>query len=155
MKKILLCLLLVLLLSGCSNNSMNLVYTNDKEIANDSNSYNLTDDKQNIDGQVYTGEFEFEGMDTLWTYETDQDCKIDISYLLSLSRGKAKLVLITPDGAVTNIVENTNNSKKDKLTTISLSLLKGENRIKLIAANKAQIELEVQIDQGDFEKLGW
>ncbi len=155
MKKILLCLLLVLLLSGCSNNSMNLVYTNDKEIANDSNSYNLTDDKQNIDGQVYTGEFEFEGMDTLWTYETDQDCKIDISYLLSLSRGKAKLVLITPDGAVTNIVENTDNSKQDELTTVSLSLLKGENRIKLIAANKAQIELEVQIDQGDFEKLGW
>lgn len=45
--------------------------------------------------------------------------------------------------------------EQDELTTVSLSLLKGENRIKLIAANKAQIELEVQIDQGDFEKLGW
>lgn len=134
---------------------MNLIYSNDKKIANDSNSYNLTDDKQNIDGQIYTGEFEFEGMDALWTYKTEQDCKIDISYLLSLSRGKAKLVLITPDGAVTNIVENTDNSKQNELTTTSLSLLKGENRIKLVAANKAQIELEVKIDEGDFEKLGF
>lgn len=148
------CILLVLILSGCSNNSMNTLYSNDKKIASDSNSFNLNSDKQSIDGQAYNGKLEFEGMDTLWKYKADKDYKIDISYLLSVAKGKAKLVLIYPDGTVTNIEENTDKAKPNELSTTSLTLLKGENRIKLVGANKAQIDLEVKISEGEFEKLG-
>lgn len=154
MKKVIICVVIVMLFSACSNNPMNSLYTNDKKISSDSNSYNLNDETQNIEGQKYSGSYEFEGMDTLWKYEVERDCEIDISYLLTVTKGKAKLVLISPDGTLTTITENVDNSKQNGLDNISLSLQKGENRIKLIAANKAHIEIEVQINEGEFEKLG-
>lgn len=155
MKKIVLvCIVMLVVLSGCSSNMMNGLYKNDERILSTNNSYNLNGEEQEIDGQTYKGNVEFEGMDTIWVYKAESNCEIEMSYLLSVLEGKAKLVLIASDGTLTTIAENTNKSKDEELTVTSLSLLAGENRIKLIAANKAQIELEIQSEVGEFSKLG-
>lgn len=61
-------------------------------------------------------------MDTIWEYECESDTTIDISYSLSTSSGKSKIVLISPDGDLTTIVENIDNSTQENVETISVLL---------------------------------
>lgn len=44
---------------------MGLIYSNQKKIASDNNSYNLDVKEQQIDEHKFTGNIEFEGMDTI------------------------------------------------------------------------------------------
>lgn len=143
--------IMMLVLTGCS---MGAIYSNEKKIASDNNSYNLDVKEQKIDGNKFTGNIAFEGMDTIWKYQAEEDSLIDITYLIKLTAGKAKLVLISPDGDVVNIVETTDKSDLMEASTISLSLKKGENRIKLVAADNAKISFEIGIEVGDFLELG-
>lgn len=143
--------IMMLVLTGCS---MGSIYSNEKKIASDNNSYNLDVKEQKIDGNKFTGNIEFEGMDTIWKYQAEEDSLIDITYLIKLTAGKAKLVLISLDGDVVDIVENTDKSDLMEASTTSLSLKKGENRIKLVAADNAKISFEIGIEVGDFFELG-
>lgn len=143
--------IMMLVLTGCS---MGAIYSNEKKIASDNNSYNLDVKEQKIDGNKFTGNIAFEGMDTIWKYQAEKDSLIDITYLIKLTAGKAKLVLISPDGDVVNIVETTDKSDLMEASTTSLSLKKGENRIKLVAADNAKISFEIGIEVGDFLELG-
>lgn len=54
--------IMMLVLTGCS---MGLIYSNQKKIASDNNSYNLDVKEQQIDEHKFTGNIEFEGMDTI------------------------------------------------------------------------------------------
>lgn len=63
----------------------------DKKIASRGNSYNLNVKEQKIDGQKFTGNVEFEGMGTIWRYKIEEDCEMDMQYLLKLSSGKGKI----------------------------------------------------------------
>ena len=155
MKKILIvCVVGILFLTACSFNAMNALYADNKKIASDNNSYNLNSIEQKIDEQTFTGNVEFEGMDTIWEYEANGNEEVDIEYLLSLTQGSAKLVLILPDGTITPIVENTNRSEVKELALSPLSLKEGRNRIKLVAKDKANIRFEVHIEAGEFLELG-
>ena len=143
--------IMILALTGCS---MGSIYSNEEKIAGDTNSYNLDVIEQKIDGHKFTGNIEFEGMDTIWKYQAEEDSLIDITYLIKLTSGKAKLVLISPDGDVVEIVENTDKSDLTETSTTPLSLKKGENRIKLVAKDNAKISFEIGIEVGDFLELG-
>lgn len=143
--------IMMLVLTGCS---MGSIYSNEEKIASDNNSYNLDVKEQKIDGHKFTGNIEFEGMDTIWKYQAEEDSLIDITYLIKLTAGKAKLVLISPDGDVIDIVEITDKSDLMEASTTSLSLKKGENRIKLVATDNAKISFEIEIEVGDFFELG-
>ncbi|MEW8960172.1 MULTISPECIES: hypothetical protein [Peptostreptococcaceae] len=149
------CLLSSLIISGCGFNYMSYLYYNDKEISSDTNSFSLNDESQTIDNQSYVGKIEFEGMDTIWEFNSETNTEVEISYLLSVTKGKAKLVLIKPDGDLETIVENKNNTKKSKMNSTKLSITKGENRIKLVAQDNAQIELEINVSNGELSKLGF
>ena len=152
MKKVLAVIfIMTLVLTGCS---MGSIYSNEEKIAGDTNSYNLDVIEQKIDGHKFTGNIEFEGMDTIWKYQAEEDSLIDITYLIKLTSGKAKLVLISPDGDVVEIVENTDKSDLTEASTTPLSLKKGENRIKLVAKDNAKISFEIGIEVGDFLELG-
>ena len=146
---------LVMFLTGCSENYMASIYDNNKEISSDSNSFNLDVEEQSIDGQQFNAKInKIEGMDTIWTYEADDDMELDIKYLLNLKAGKVKLVLISPDNSVTNIIEEINQSDANDYAVNTMKIKKGLNRIKIVAGKNTSIEINVVISNGNFEKLG-
>lgn len=156
MKKIL-CYIIIftLVCTGCGLSPMKSLYSKDSKISSASNSFNLNSEEQSIDTEGYTGKLEFEGMDTIWKFETEKDAEIKISYLLSVRSGKAKLVLINPECEVEILVENKDNTIQEQLEMIRVSLKKGENRIKLVASDKAKIDIKLQIDVGELNKIGF
>lgn len=151
--RILLIISSVMLLTGCSNQFINSNYNNEKKIASD-NTFNLFEEEQSIEGDNFKGNAEIEGTDVIWTYDAEEAEDIDIMYSLNARKGKAKIVLIKPDGAVETLIENTSDLKTEDLTTKSLHLDKGENRIKLVAATGTEVEFDITLPKGEFEKLG-
>ena len=155
MKKFMILILIyTLLLTACSTNSITTLYGNEDEIASENNSYNLNEKEQTIKDQQYKGKIEFEGMDTLWTYDAKEDEDIDITYLITVISGKVKIVLITPDKTVSTIVENTSKSELNDYATNTLHIKKGMNRIKIVAEKNTDVELDITIPNGDFQKIG-
>lgn len=146
---------LTLVLTGCSSGKISSIYNDDKEIASVNNSYNLNDSEQQIDNQKFTGTVEFEGMDTIWKFDSENDVEIDMTYLLKISQGKAKLVLISPDGTLTTLIETNKDSEVEDYAVNTLFIKEGVNKIKLVAADKANIEFDINIDYGTFSELGF
>ncbi|MEG0857896.1 MAG: hypothetical protein RSG52_15635 [Terrisporobacter sp.] len=156
MKRIIItgCIISALVISGCSTN-MKSVYSSTDKISSNSNSFNLNDESQTIDNQSYVGKLEFEGMDTIWSYNAENNEGVELSYLLSIAKGKAKLVLINSNGDVETIIENEDNDQPTDMNSVKLSLTEGENRIKLVAQDNAQIELKFNVSKGDIMKVGF
>jgi hypothetical protein len=149
------CIVVILLSTGCGANYMSSLYSKDDKIASDTNSFTLDKKEQAVDGQAYSGKLKFEGMDTIWEYNAEDDIEIELSYLLLVKKGKAKLVLINPVGELETIVKNEDNSIQEDMETIKVSLKKGENRIKLVAADKAEIELKLNVSEGELNNVGF
>ncbi|MBU3811785.1 MAG: hypothetical protein H9893_09065 [Candidatus Niameybacter stercoravium] len=155
MRNIIGCIAIITFLcTGCSSNKMEEVYMQDDKLTNEGDSYSLHKEEQCVEGQVYTGQLEFEGVDTLWDYEAEEDMEVEVSYCLSVSHGKAKLVYIAPNDQTYIIVENKDRVKTDDLENAVLQIKKGRNRIKLVAMNKAQIDLKVKVSEGNLNTLG-
>ncbi|EHI97276.1 putative lipoprotein [Clostridium sp. DL-VIII] len=152
-----------LLLIGCSKNSMTSIYDNymtsiyddNEKISSTTNSYSLNGIEQSINGQQFRANIKrIEGMDTLWTYESDEDRELDMTYLISVTSGKLKLVLISPDNSVTNIIERTNQLNMSNYDINTLHIKKGLNRIKLVAGKDTSAQLDITIPDGKLKKLG-
>lgn len=79
---------------------------------------------------------------------------VDITYLLKVSNGKAKFVLISPDNTTTLIVESNNESELKDYATNTLQIKKGINRIKLVAGKNTISEFDISIPNGRFQELG-
>jgi hypothetical protein len=89
------------------------------------------------------------GSRTLWRYHADSDAKATLSYSFSVTAGgKAKLVLVTPDGEVIMLAENTGNAENSEMQTQTVSLKKGRNRIKIVGHDYPEFELRLSIDAG-------
>lgn len=141
--------------AACSTNPMTAVYDSDVKIAGPSNTYNLTNIEQSIDGQNYICDVErFEGMDTIWTYEAPADETSELNCLISVSSGKLKLVLIEPDNTLTTIVELTAETGQEDSRTFPLNLKKGENRIKVVTGADTQFDMELSVPVGTLQNLG-
>jgi len=147
---------IILALVGCSTNLMASVYDKDAKIASDSNSFNLYNTEQTIEGQNFIGTIEqIEGMDTIWTYEAEEDIELDMTYLLNVISGKAKLVLISPDSSLTTLIEVTNESEVTDYATNVLSIKKGLNRIKIVAGENTELNFDITIPSGEFQEIGF
>lgn len=148
-------LLLVMLLTGCSENYMTSIYDNNGEISSTSNRFNLDLQEQTIDGKQFIGKVsKIEGMDTIWTLDADEDMEVDMTYLLNVTSGKLKLVLISPDNSTTNLIESTDKSDLNSYATNTLQIKKGLNRIKMVAGANTCVEFDITISSGRFEELG-
>lgn len=154
MKKIIILMSVVLLITGCSNSSFANSYNNNKKIVEETNSFGLTTKEQLVEDQKMTADIEFTGMDTIWIYEAEEDVEIDMTYLLNVSKGKVKLVLIAPDDTITTVVEVTDESELKDYATSTLLIKKGLNRIKLVAGKDTQVSFELDIEAGEFQELG-
>ena len=148
-------IVLTIVLSGCSKNYMTSIYNDNKKISSDTNSFNLDVEEQNIKGQEFNGLIKkIEGMDTIWTYEADKDMELDMKYLLNVTSGKLKLVLITPDSSVTNLIEATKESDMLDYSINTLKIKKGINRIKIVADKNTSLKFNISIPNGEFKELG-
>lgn len=146
-------LLVVFLLSGCSN-AMADIYDNESKITSDTNSFNLDGIEQEIEGNSYNATIEkMEGMDTVWTLDTEEETTVDISYDITLHNGKVKVVLIYPDGELTTLAECISNQDNSSNST-SLTLPQGEYRIKIIAGENTKFDISLSITDGSFHELG-
>lgn len=148
-------LLVAMLVTGCSNNDIPSIYNSDIKISSITNSYNLVNATQIIEGDKFTGEVEkFEGMDTIWTYEATDDMVLEITYLLNAVKGKVKLVLISPDGSLTNVIERSDYGTFTDYATSTIPIKKGTNRLKMVGSKDCSVQFELTIPCGKFKELG-
>lgn len=145
-----------LLFTGCfsSNNYTNSIYSNDEKIIAEGDSFYLNLKNQKLTDDSLTASCVFNGIDTIWQYNADSDLEVDLTYGLTLTKGKAKLVFIDGNNKITNIVERTEKYTDENTAIAKLNLKKGINRIKLVAADKPDLNLNLSIDVGDLEGLG-
>lgn len=154
-KSLILAVLLMGCLTACASNPMTAVYNDDAKIASQSNTYNLINCEQDIEGQNYKANIEkIEGMDTVWTYEATEDETVELTYFVSVYSGKVKLVLIAPDNSLTVITEMTPETKSEDVQTCMLDLQQGENRIKIVGAENTKVDVDLTIPKGNFCELG-
>ena len=148
-------LLVAILVTGCTSNYITSIYDSDEQISSISNTYNLINVTQAIEGEKFTGEIEkFEGMDTIWSYEATEDMELEITYLLNAMKGRVKLVLISPDGSLTNVIERSDNATFTDYATSIMQIKKGTNRLKMVGGKGCSIEFEITIPCGKFQQLG-
>lgn len=142
------------ILAGCGTNPMLAIYDNDAKIASNTNTYSLTNVEQVHSDLHFTASVgKMEGMDTVWVFDAEEDTAVDITYQLNVSSGKAKLVLIDSEKEVSVIVEC--DSKMEEPVQETLDIRKGNNRIKIVAGENTQFDIDFTISQGGgLKELG-
>ena len=145
--------LVAILITSCIDIAS--IYDSDKQISSTSNVYNLVNITQAIEGEKFIGEIEkFEGMYTIWSYEATEDMELEITYLLNASKGKVKLVLISPDDSLTNVIERSENATFNDYATSTMQIKKGTNRLKMVAGKDCSIKFDIAIPCGKFKEIG-
>lgn len=87
----------------------------------------------------------FYGMETLWTIDAKSEGNVRINYKIQISRGKFKIVFISPDNEIKTICENTQNG------SIVIKAEMGKSRIKIVG-NDAKGEVEISlVPDGDIK----
>ena len=94
-----------------------------------------------------------EGMDTVWFWEAQETTEAEFSYEITLYSGKLKVVLIDPEGALTILAEC--DSPGEQNAQESISLEKGESRIKLVAGEDTRFDIQLEMTEGSFTELGF
>lgn len=152
MAMVVLCLT-VISLSGCNVEvNRNAIYDDDKEIAKSADShyantsvYGLDDNELSMTARSFTG------AKTVWRYTAKTDEDVTFSYELAVNEGgKAKLVLITPGNEVITLIENNENIGVEETQSQTVSLMKGNNRIKIVGQDDPSFSLVLSVDAGEL-----
>ena len=147
---LLLCFTMVLI-SGCVDYSQ--TYDDDEKIASYSDGYSSMMSSTRTWGKDFSMSATFTGTKTIWRYRASEDVKIRLSYMLSVTEGgKAKLVLITPENELIILSENTDNSVMSEMKSETITLKKGNNRIKIVGQDSPKFQLKLNTD--GFGQLG-
>lgn len=146
-------LVMVCVAAGCGFNPMLAVYDDNAKIAGDTNTYNLSNYEQVQSDLHFTASVgKMEGMDTIWVLDAEEDMTVDITYQLSVFSGKMKLVLVDPEKEVSVIVEC--DSEMEETVQSTLDVKKGNNRIKIVAAENTQFDIDMTLSAGGLKELG-
>jgi len=113
----------------------------------DSSKLKLTED-----GHFTASVEKMEGMDTIWVLDAEKDAALDITYTLNVFSGKMKLVLINSKGEISIIAEC--DTEMTEPVQSMLNIVKGNNRIKIVADENTKFDIDVSISEGDFQNLG-
>ncbi len=156
---VLMCVI-ALFTSACNGIETNEIYGRDAEIAKsrDQHSASLSVYSNGVENELSMYADEFIGAQTLWTYDADSDGDITLRYELLSRDGKVKLAMIAPDGAVSVLVENTDNTLEDttgstepkEWVTETVSLKKGKNRLKIVSRDNPSLRLHLHVDAGEL-----
>jgi len=137
---------MMVMVTGCSINNL---YNNTKALQKDSNTYNLDEESQRVESQMYEGSITFEGVSTIWRYEVEETTEIDFNINMESNSGRAKIILLKPDGEIEVLIEHDADSMTSN-EVFSLNLEPGLNRIRVVAADKAEIKLVTTCEYGEF-----
>lgn len=144
----------MILMSACSSNPMASVYNNDKKIASENNTFSLGDIEQEISDKKLEAKIDkIEGMETIWSFISEEDMDIELSGEMSVASGKAKLVLILPDNTLVLLAEQDSTSDNTEISQ-TFSIKKGLNRIKVVAEKNTKLDLDISSTDGEFYELG-
>lgn len=143
------CLSVVLAVSvfaGCSmgvGQKQKNVYGDNKVIVQSGDSLTYSERTGTVDEEdaelAFTG---FYGSDTLWSIKSASEGKLGIEFKQNVSRGKFKLVLITPTEETVIVAEGSSEG------TVELPLVQGTSRIKIVG-NKGKGEIALHLAAGD------
>ena len=139
-------------MAGCSYNHKD--YNSDYKIAGDDSyscqnrSINLSDDKKSVFCKInhIDGFFEIANADLL------DNCNVKINFEGSIKSGKAKLVLVKPDGSIQILKEITSTENENYSEDILLNCSRGVNKIKFVGEN---CKIEFKISQFDNEVFNY
>jgi len=147
MKKIglILCFILCLGFAGCGNNAFaEKEYNSDEKIAEESDRYAKSNSVFNpIEGGYSLVVQEFDGRQTLWSENRDNDVECEMDFSFTLSAGQAKVVHIDKDGNVTTVIECTPETITDGFVTKTVALKTGKNRLKIVGYDCKNLDLKV------------
>ena len=136
-----------LILGACSNLHA-LEYNSDKAIAQGGDNYlaiasafSSTDN-----GFLYTA-YRFDGRETLWEKELEENQDIEIDFSFSLTEGQAKIVLIDGQNDVTTLFECSPDAEVDTSVTKTISLKSGQNTLKIVGHDCENVDLELLFSQ--------
>lgn len=143
----LICLILIIPFSGC-NNDQKLYYDNDKKISQSSDnfSYMTRSEESQSNNETSIKFSSFDGSDTIWNIEVEEDSNITFEYETNITGGKCKGVLITPEDKIEKIFEGSENNEN------IISLNKGNYRFKLVGLS-AKGEVAFKIGPNDKVKI--
>lgn len=143
---IVLILLIGALLMGCSNEFAKEQYDSDELIAQNSDRYSKSMSVMNTyDNSVTLTVGKFDGRQCVWSADYDEDQEVRIKLSFTLAAGRAKLVHVDEDGNVTTIVECTPDSEVEDLTSYSVDMKEGYNRLKVVGYDCEDLKLSVEI----------
>lgn len=143
--------LALLVFAGCDPAKYNPIYDDDARIASNSDSSFASNSVSNTKAHEFTLSATMTGMQTIWRYTSPDDREAELTFSLGVSSGgKAKLVLIAPDGTVTVLTENTGSETGADSETKLVTLKKGRNRIKIVGYDAPRLELKLSADVGQF-----
>ena len=119
--------------AGCGNVFSEMEYNSDEKIAGQADRFAKQDSMFNpVDGGYELTMGEFNGRETLWALDAEESCDIQISFTLSLTAGKVKLVHIDAEGNVTTLLECTPETTIEEAVDMTIGLSSGENRLKIV-----------------------
>lgn len=140
------------------------VYDNQELLSKKLNSFNkMNYRKSTHDGITTVTCGKMQGMEIIWEYKADEDTTRQLNYSLDVTSGKAKLVLIQPDGTVTTLAESDSTAHESSPTSESgtadnpdettataesiteLDLKKGKNRIKIVCGKGTSFSLSFAV----------
>ena len=141
-----LCILITL--AGCSgiNSKQKNIYTNNKQIAEEADTYTYLTYLNRIDSidsteKINQISLEFSklyGTDTLWNIESTGKHELQLSYNSEISKGKFKAVLVTTKEEVLNLFEGTDEG------IIEMDLEEGRYRLKIVGQDaKGKIQIDI------------
>lgn len=143
---IVLILLIGTLLMGCSNEFAKEQYDSDELIAQNTDRYTKSMSVMNTyDNSVTLTVGKFDGRQCVWSADYDEDQEVRIKLSFTLAAGKAKLVHVDEDGNVTTIVECTPDSEVEDLTSYTVAMKEGCNRLKVVGYDCEELKLSVEI----------
>ncbi|AKA68856.1 hypothetical protein [Clostridium scatologenes] len=143
--------MVISLLAGCSNDVANKVYDDNSKICKEYDTFGMDNSNEKVEQGVYKANLKISGDTTIWEYKSDKDFDLKVPYNLYVKSGKGKIVLISPDNKVTTLVEKSSKAGNGGKESMMLSIKKGNNRIKLVGYKKADMNVEIHLDKGNFK----
>ncbi|TGY97794.1 hypothetical protein E5329_02760 [Petralouisia muris] len=138
-------ILLCFLLTACGSEFAKREYNSDEKISQKADRYAKEISVGNFTDQEYSLTIsKFNGRETIWneTFAENQNMEIDLSFCLS--KGQAKIVHIDNDNHVTTLLECSPETSTDGFITKTVSLQKGQNRLKIVGYDCEDIDLKIQ-----------
>lgn len=154
MKKIVLLIITLALISGCSTSKAASVYDDETLLVESHDIRKLEDTKEEFSTHEYHTTLKLEGSATVWTIDSKQQQKLNMEYELQVRSGKAKLILIQPDNHIVLLSEKENvegTVSGSSIPADTVTLQTGISRIRLIGKDMAEINLRISSAQGEMK----